>query len=250
MKLLVLNANTSETITAKVAAVATTAASSGTEIVPVTSTFGARIISSRFENAIATHAAVELGARYSDKCDAVLVAVSLDTGLLALREILSVPVVGMTEAAALIACTLGSRFGVVTLGTRTIPLYADLIYSYGFERRLAGVRAVDIETRNYDDVRRIDDGVIALAQGLISDAGAEVIVLAGAAMAGRHLELQARVEVPLLDGITCGVHLAELLVRLAATKPTAGSFSKPSGKEVVNVDPSLVNLLSKSFRSG
>lgn len=250
MKLLIINANTSELITAKVAEVARAGASAETEIVAVTATFGARVISSRSENAIAMHAAVELAARHRDNCDAVLIAVSLDTGLAALREVLSIPVVGMTEAAALIACVLGSRFGVVTLGRRTIPLYEELIIGYGLERRLAGVRAVDIETRDYADMDRIDNGVAALAQTLVAERAADVIVLAGAAMAGRHRELQARVSVPLLDGITCGVQLAELLVRLGVNKPTCGSFSSPGAKELVNVDRSLIDLFSKSTQSG
>lgn len=250
MKLLVINANTSETITAKVAEAARASASAGTEIEAVTARFGARIISSRSENAIAAHAALELAARHRRDHNAILIAVSLDTGVTALREMLSIPVVGMTEAAALVACTLGSRFGVVTLGTRTIPLYEELIIGYGLERRLAGVRAVDIETRDYDDIERIDEGVRKLAQALVAERGAEVIVLAGAAMAGRHRQLQGRVDVPLLDGITCGVQLAELLVRLGLSKPTRGSFSSPGAKELIDVDRSLIELFSKSSLSG
>lgn len=244
MKLLVINANTSTTTTAKVEAAARAAASAGTEIVAVTGTFGARVISTRSENAIAMHAAVELAAKHQQGCDAVLIAVSLDTGLGAVRELLPIPAVGMTEAACLIACTLGSRFGIVTLGTRTIPLYEELIVSYGLERRLAGIRAVDIETRHYADVDRIDQGVAELANALVAEDAAEVIVLAGAAIAGRHGALQARVGAPLLDGVTCGVHLAEVLARLKPAKPLCGSYARPGAKELVNVDASVSALFS------
>lgn len=248
MRLLVINANTSTNITERVAKAARAAASPGTEIVPVTGTFGARVISTRSEGAIATHAAVELAAKHSGRCDAVMIAVSLDTGLGALRELLSIPVVGMTEAACLVACTLGTRFGVVTLGTRTIPLYEELIAGYGLERRLAGVRAVDIEPRHYNEMERIDQGVAELANALVAGNGAEVIVLAGAAIAGRHGPLQEKLGVPALDGTACGVQLAELLVRLGPKKPTRGSYARPGPKEVVNVDPELIRFFSEPNR--
>src|SRR5688500_17127108 len=141
MKILLVNGNTNESVTEKMARTAEAAASPGTTIVPVTATFGARIISSRSENAVAGHAVLAAAAQHHAGCDAVLIGVSMDTGLGALRELLSIPVVGMTEAACLVACTAGARFGVVTLGTRTIPMYEELITGYGLHPRLAGIEA-------------------------------------------------------------------------------------------------------------
>lgn len=242
MKLLLINGNTTESITAKMADAAKRAAGPDTTIVPVTATFGARIISSRSENAIAAHATIEAAAKHHAGCDAILIGVSLDTALGALREIMPIPVIGMTEAAALVACTLGGRFGVISLGKRTLPMYEELLVSYGLERRIAGVDGVDVETRDYGDSNRIGDGVVELAEKLVRERGAEVIVLAGAAMAGQHRDLQARVSVPLLDGITCGVQLAELLVRLGLKKPAMGSYSHPGAKELVAVDAAVAGL--------
>lgn len=246
MKLLLINGNTTESITAKMADAARLAASPGTTIVPVTATFGARIISSRSENALAAHAMLTLAAQHHQGCDAVLVGVSLDTALGALREVLPIPAIGMTEAAALVACTLGGRFGVITLGRRTLALYEEVLVGYGLERRVAGVEGVDIETRDYGDSARIGDAVVELAGKLVSERGAEAIVLAGAAMAGQHRELQARVAVPLLDGIACAVQMAELVVRLGLRKPALGSHSHPGAKELVNVDPALAALYRRS----
>jgi allantoin racemase len=245
VKILLINGNTSDAITASMARVARAVASAGTEVIAVTAEFGARVVSSRSENAIASHAVVTAAAQHHEGCDAVLVAISMDTGRDALRELMPIPAVGMTEAAALVACTLGSRFGVVTLGKRTVPMYEELIAGYGLERRLAGIEAVDIATTGYDETQRIQSGITELAARLI-ERGAEVIVLAGAAIAGQHRELQADIAVPLLDGITCGVHLAELLVRVGAKKATVGSFSHPGPKALVNVDPSLTKLFGKA----
>ena len=241
MKLLLVNGNTTERITAQMAEAAKLAAAPGTTIVPVTARFGARIISSRAENAIAGHAVIDAAAQHRD-CDAVLIGVSLDTGLRALREILPIPVVGMTEAAALVACTLGGRFGVVTLGTRMLALYEELLAGYGLASRVAGIEGVDIETRDYGDAARIGHALVGLTDKLVRERGAEAIVLAGAAMAGYHRDLRSRVPVPLLDGITCGVMLAETLVRLGLKKPSVGSHSHPGPKALDGVDPAVLRL--------
>jgi allantoin racemase len=126
MRLLVVNANTSEIVTEKVAAQARASASPGTEIVAVTG-----VIGTRAEHAIGEHSTVALVAEHATGCDAVVIAVSYDTGLRAARELLSVPVVGMTEAGLLTACMLGGRIGIVTFGQRVRPLYDELVAGYG-----------------------------------------------------------------------------------------------------------------------
>ncbi|MFM8681736.1 MAG: hypothetical protein ACKOGH_19395, partial [Alphaproteobacteria bacterium] len=86
MRLLVLNANTSEFVTRRVADAVRAMAGPGTEVVEATGRFGGRVIGTWTEMAIGEHAAVELMARHAPGCDAVLVAVSWDTGLRAGRE--------------------------------------------------------------------------------------------------------------------------------------------------------------------
>ena len=86
MRILVLNANTTDFVTQTAANEARRVASPGTEIVPVTADFGAAIVATRSEHAIAEHAAVVLAARHAPGCDAVVIAVSYDTGLKALAR--------------------------------------------------------------------------------------------------------------------------------------------------------------------
>ena len=75
MRLLLVNSNTSDFVTAKVAAAARAVAQPSTQIVPVTGTFGARVIATRTELAIAAHATIELLAEHARYGDAVLIAV-------------------------------------------------------------------------------------------------------------------------------------------------------------------------------
>lgn len=241
MRILLVNANTSQSVTDACATEARAAASPGTEIVPVTGRFGARVIASRSENAIATHAAIELVARHARGCDAVVVAVSLDTAVDAARELVPIPVVGMTEAAMLTACMLGGKFGMVTVGRRTNPVYRELVDRSGLGGRLAALRAIDTAPASAArDPAGVAAAVVAAAGRMVDEDEAESVILVGAAVAGLARRLQAEVPVPLLDGISCGVRQAELLARLGVPRRRAGSYAPVTPSELTGVDPAVV----------
>jgi allantoin racemase len=240
MRLLVLNSNNSEIVTGKVAPVARAAASPGTEIVAVTGTFGPRVIGTRAENALAEASTLALIARHGKDCDAAMIAVSYDTGLRAARELFSIPVVGMTEAGLLTACMLGGRIGIVTFGRRVLPMYQEVIESYGLASRVCAWRVVESAAAYRAGAHpELDQELIALANDLVQKDFAEVIIITGAVMAGVPARLQPQVPVPIVDCIVAGVRQAEILASLRFPKPRAGSFAFPDGREVINVDPAV-----------
>ena len=246
MRILIANSNTSAFVTEKVGAAARAAASPGVDIVTATGKLGARIIKTRSQNAIATYSMLLLLAEHHKGCDAVVIAVSYDTALAAARELLPIPAVGMTEASLLTALMLGSKVGVVVVGRRTLPLYRELIDGYGLSARIAGARAIESAAPYQDgDQTEADELVAGAARELVDADGADVVVLTGAVMAGVPSRLQHRVPVPLLDGITCGVRQAELLVRFGLKKPSAGSYASPPATEMVGLPDSLARLFAK-----
>jgi allantoin racemase len=247
MRILVLNANTTPFVTETAASEARRVASPGTEIVPATADFGAAIVGTRAEHAIAEHAAVVLAARHAPGCDAVVIAVSYDTALKSLREMLDVPVVGMTEAALTTACMLGGPIGLISFGKRVWPVYRELIAGYGLTDRIAGSRVSDNTTAyTPGDTTALDNELVATAHDLIEKDGAESIVVLGAVMAGAARRIEDRVPVPVLDGMRAAVPLAEALVRIGARKPTVGSYAAPSARQVSAIDPALARMLGKA----
>lgn len=246
MRLLVVNANTSPFVTDKVLAQARASASPGTQVEAVTGHFGGRIIGTRTEQAIGEHSTLALVAAHADGCDAVVVAVSYDTGVKAARELLDVPVVGMTEAGLLTACLLGGRVGVVTFGRRVRPLYEELVAGLGLASRVAGWRTLD-STAAYQGGPHpeLDDDLVAAATHLVEHEGAETVLLAGAVMAGVPRRLQGRVAVPLIDGLDCAVRQAELLAALRLPKARTGSYARPGPREVVGLDEALARCLAR-----
>lgn len=249
MRILVLNANTSEIVTEKLARGARASASPGTEIVPVTGHFGARVIATRTEQAIGEHSAVALGARHASGCDAVVIGVSYDTGLGALRELLPVPVVGMTEAGLVTACMLGGTIGMITFGRRVLPLYKEMAARYGLAARIAGWRVVESPAAYRRGAHpELDRELATVASDLVDRDGAEVIVLTGAVMAGVAARVQPDVPVPVVDCIACAVRQAELLVGLALPKSRAGSYAAPGPRELVDVDAAIDAAMRESAR--
>src|SRR6185295_2202390 len=56
-----------------------------------------------------------------------------------IRTLVDIPVTGYGESAALIACQLGQKFGVMTFIEQLVPMYTERFRSYGFSERFAGV---------------------------------------------------------------------------------------------------------------
>jgi allantoin racemase len=246
MRILVLNANTTPFVTETAAAEARRIASPGTEIVPATGDFGAAIVGTRTEHAIAEHAALVLAARHAATCDAVVIAVSYDTGLKPMREMLSVPVVGMTEAALYAACMVGGPIGLISFGKRVWQMYRELIEGYGLTSRIAGSRVSDNTTAyKPGDYTALDAELVATAHDLIEKDGAESIVVLGAVMAGAARRIEDRVPVPVIDGMRAAVPMAEALVRMGLRKPTTGSYAPTGRRQTSGIDPALAAMLAK-----
>ncbi|NKE16146.1 aspartate/glutamate racemase family protein [Neoroseomonas oryzicola] len=241
MRLLVANANTTEAITEACATAARAAAAPGTEIIPATPRFGPAVISSRAENVIAGHALLELLAEHAGQVDACLLAVSHDTALEAARQMMPCPVIGMTEAACLVGCMAGGRFGLVTFGG--IETYRELVARHGLSSRLAGLAGVNATP---PEAVADPDGVGAKVLAAVADLaaqGADSVVLAGAALAGFDRRLQPSAPVALLDGMACGVRMAEMMVALRLPKPRTGSFAAPAGRASIGLSLALEGIL-------
>ena len=245
MKLLLINPNTTQAVTDAVLAAARGAAHAVTELHAVTGRFGPAVIGSRAENAVAQHGVLELAAEHARGCDAVVLAVSLDTGLWACRELLDMPVIGMTEAGLLMGCTLATRIGVLTYGRRMAPLYRELAESHGLTARIAGIATLDVAPeQTFSEPERMREAALAAVRQLVERDGAEAVLLAGAAMASLAAVWQTEIDVPLLDGVACAVALAEARAGLRLPKARVGSVAATGGRAVSGLTPALTALFT------
>lgn len=221
MRILLINPNTTESVTELVARHVAAIAGDAASIKPVTGAFGARYISSRASAAIAGHAALDALARHGAGCDAVYLACFGDPGLLALREIAAVPVVGMAEASCLEAAKGGRRFAIVTGGALWGPMLTEFVAAMGLADRLTGVRTV---APTGGEIAADPDGALTmLAQACTACAtedGAEVVILGGAALAGLAARIQPNVPVPVLCSVELGARAAIAAARAPFNRET------------------------------
>jgi allantoin racemase len=246
MKLLLINPNISESVSELIRGEAQRSAAPGTEIEVLTARFGVAYIETRFESLIGAYATAQLAAEYHERFDAVVVAAFGDPGLAGLREALPVPVTGLTEAALASAHLLGHRFSIIAISQRIQAWYREVVESYGFGSRLASIRALD---RPLSSIGGVQDehaqALRALAERAVDEDGAEVIILAGAPLAGLARSLKGQLPVPVVDGVSSAVRHAQSLAALQPGRAKRGSFSAPPIKPNQGLSPALQALLSR-----
>ena len=169
----------------------------------VTGRLGAPYIASEVAYALGAHAALEAYATHYAKHDAVLIACFGDPGLLALREVAAVPTIGLAQASFIAAARL-ARFAVVTGGKAWGPMLERFARMHQLDTRLVGVFTVDLTGAQIAAApgRAIESLCAACQEGIA--AGAECILLGGAALTGLAGTLQARLGVPVLDNVVLG----------------------------------------------
>lgn len=246
MKILFANPNTTVAVTHRIAAVARAAVSPGTEIVAVTARAGVPYIATRAEAVIGAAQTLDLLADHAEGCDVAVVAAFADPGVGGARELLSIPVIGMAEAAMLTACMLGRRFSIVTFATAMEPWYRECVDYNGLSSRLASIRCVTGAFRDINTVQEeMGDALIEACRLAVEQDEADVVILGGAPLAGLAGKMAERVPVPLVDGVAAAARQAEVLASLRPRKATAGSFRRPDAKPITGVSAALEGLFSR-----
>ena len=234
MRILVVNVNTTESITETIAQQARAVASPGTEIVGLTPYFGAESVEGNFESYLAAIAVMDRVMAYDQPFDAVIQAGYGEHGREGLQELLNVPVVDITEAAASTAMFLGHAYSVVTTLDRTVPLIEDRLKLAGLYQRCASVRASGMAVLELEeDPLAAMEAIVRQAELAIREDKAEVICLGCGGMAGLDEQIRQRTGVPVVDGVTAAVTIAESLVRLGLSTSKIRTYATPRPKKVI-----------------
>ena len=233
MRILVVNPNSTASMTAKIGAAARAVASPGTEIVAVDPGDGPVSIEGYVDEAFAVPGmlrAVRDGER--GRVDAHVIACFDDTGLDAARTLADAPVIGIGEAAFHLASLIAGRFSVVTTLSRSIPAIEHNLVRYGLITRCARVRASEVPVLALEEPGSGAEATISAEIGrAMAEDRADAIVLGCAGMAALAGRLSDRHGLPVLDGVACAVRLAETLVGLGLRTSKRGGYAKPGAKE-------------------
>lgn len=250
MKILVINPNISDNVSKLIGSEARRSASPGTEIEVATAAFGVAYIETRFEAMVGAYATACIAAERYGTYDGVVVAAFGDPGLQGVKELLDVPVVGLTESALMTAATLGQRFAIVAISPRIKAWYRETVERSHLASRLTGIRALDEPLSNIGSVQQ--DHATRLKQlcnEAVDEDGADVIIIAGAPLAGLAREIGNTLPVPVVDGVSSAITQLEGLIRLNPKKAMKGSFTYPPAKPNRGLPEPLERLLNGGRRS-
>ncbi|GAB3519733.1 aspartate/glutamate racemase family protein [Arthrobacter monumenti] len=238
MRILVVNVNTTEAMTEAIGRQAAAVAAPGTEIVPLTPLFGADSVEGNYESYLAAVAVMETVRSYDGPFDAVIQAGYGEHGREGLQELLDVPVVDITEAAASTAQFLGHKYSVVTTLDRTVPLIEDRLKLAGLFDRCASVRASGLGVLELEqDHDATVKAIVAESILAVERDKAEVICLGCGGMAGLNERVVEHTGVPVVDGVAAAVTIAESLVRMGLSTSKVRTFAPPRPKTFKNWPP-------------
>ncbi len=232
MRILIVNPNTTASMTDAIGRAARRAASAGTEIIAVNPADGPVAIEGYYDEAFSVPGVLaEIAKGEAIAVSAHIIACFDDTGLEAARCASSAPVIGIGEAAFHLASMLGHRFSVITTLSCSIAAIENNLLKYGLAGRCAKVRACELPVLTLDDPTSDAAARIGVEIELAKqDDKAEVIVLGCAGMAELAAALAARHGVPVIDGVASAVKLAEALAALGLKTSKVGTYALPRPK--------------------
>ena len=211
-QLLVINPNTSASVSALLQAHVQQAAGLHVQVRTVTARFGSPYIADEASYAVAGHATLDAWAHAlaseARAPDAVLIGCFGDPGLMALRESSPVPVTGLAEAAFIEAARHG-RYAIVTGGARWGPMLQRLAQALGQAQQLAGIHTV---APTGAELAANPVAARALLAQACRDAsrqlGVQAVILGGAGLAGMAAAVQPEVPMLVIDSVLAGAHWA------------------------------------------
>src|SRR5688572_25645469 len=182
MRILVINPNSTISMTEKIGAAARAAAAPGTGIIAVSPSDGPPSIEGYFDEVFAVPGLIGEMQKAPDM-DAYVIACFDDTGLDAARCLTPAPVIGIGEAAFHVASLVAGKFSVITTLARSVPAIEHNLVRYGLVSRCARVRAADVPVLDLEVAGSDAQSKISTEIGrAVAEDRAEAIVLGCAGM--------------------------------------------------------------------
>ena len=233
MKIMVINPNTSESMTEHIRKEVEKIKRADTRLSVLCPDKGPETVESAYDEAYAIPPTLELVKKANrEGYDAIILACFSDPGLEAAREVSKIPVVGIEESTLHMAAMLGARFSIMTPRKQRIPMRREHVHLRGLSHFLASVRSLDLSVADTDRYpEKTKQRVFEVAQKAVEEDGAEVIILGCAGMAGYAPELESKLGVKVLDPSAVALKVTEAMVDLGLKHSKMGLFAAPPQKK-------------------
>ena len=177
-------------------------------------TSGPSSVESEIDDALAVPDILRVGlAAEAEGFNGVVMACMCDPGLGALREALTIPVIGAAESSFHIAASLGSRFGVLDVTDDARTSVKNLMAKYGLTGKFSSFRSINIPPEQIGaDTVKTNAALIAEGRKAVLEDEADVLVLNctgffGCAEAVSRALASEGLQVPVIDPMPITIRL-------------------------------------------
>lgn len=210
--LLIINPNTNRTITELIERQACNALPPGVPIRTKNVKWGTPSVETRIDAAIAAVAVLDAIVRA--RAAGVLIAAFSDPGLLAARELLDVPVVGIGESSLASASEAGP-FAILTIQPASLPLVEELVCRNGCREQCLAIEAVPVSVLEAASPTRVSELLLKRGLQLARDRRIRSIILGGAPLGVHSKTLTVQLGLPCIDPIEAGVKRLSTLLSVS-----------------------------------
>lgn len=219
--LVIINPNSSQVVTDGIDAAVAPLRAFGRPIKCLTLAEGPPGIESQLQ-ADLTIAPMIARAQLEPEAAGFVIACFGDPGLHALRDAVTVPVVGIQEAAVMAALQLGQRFGVIAILERSIPRHFRAFGAMGVLDRCAGDRALGVGVTDLANADTCRAAMIETGKQLRDRDGADVLIMGCAGMAQYRAVLEEATGLPVVEPCQAGAAAALAQIALGYHRPQLG----------------------------
>lgn len=190
-----------------------------------------------------------------NRYDAAVIGCFYDPILADAREISGeMVVIGPCQASIQITVNLCNRFSVIVGSQKEVNQMHDNIHHYGYGRQLASIRAMGLTTTDFLHNRQItEQAMLQHATEAITHDFAEGIILGCTLEYGFYRQLQAQLDVPVVDCVYAAYktaeHLADIKNRFGWTPSRKWSCAPPPEESIAEFglfqgDPPIGNRIT------
>lgn len=244
MHIRLINPNSTASMTKQVLESALRVASAGTHVSAVNPTRSPVSIEGSVDEAVAVpDMLAEIRKGEVLGVDAYVIACFDDPGLHAAREMAKGPVIGICQAAVQVAMTISRRFSVVTTLPRSVPIIEDIVQAYGAGHHCRAVHAIDLPVLGLEEDPETAERLLieVIERSKIEDR-AETIILGCAGMSSLCERLTLATGVPVIDGVTAALKIAEALVGAGYSTSKVNAYDYPRQKAAAGLAPQCLAM--------
>jgi len=248
-KALIINPNTSPEMTSEIRETAERIFQSPWQCDVKAAPAGPESLESWTDYHLSSMCVLPLVADLEDDIAGIVLACFGDPGLYLLKEYCQVPVIGIAEASMSLALLLGAQFGILAGMRRAVELMDSMVRTYGLEARYAGTEALAMRVLDFEKDRQKTLAVLEATSLKLREQGAEVLLLGCAGLTTFVEDLQARVEMPVIDPVEAGCRMLQTVYSAQLQTSHIGLFSKPAPQQMNNLDlffsEQMANIIKK-----